>query len=177
MREFLARAADYTLTPLPAMLRLATRSPGLGDPPSMPHGSTARARAARPDDRRAAPGAGGAARNSAGWRSRWASSPQAAGVTARSCKGLVAQGAVRRGGGAARPALSAPRPDAARGVALTDEQAAAAARLRAGVRSRRYGTTLLKGVTGSGKTEVYLEAVAECLRRGGRRWCCCPRSR
>ena len=30
MREFLARAADYTLTPLPVMLRLATRAPGLG---------------------------------------------------------------------------------------------------------------------------------------------------
>ena len=35
MRLFLARVADYTLTPLPAMLRLATRAPGLGDPPSM----------------------------------------------------------------------------------------------------------------------------------------------
>ena len=34
MREFLARAADYTLTPLPAMLRLATRAPGLGEPPA-----------------------------------------------------------------------------------------------------------------------------------------------
>ena len=33
LRLFLARAADYTLTPLPAMLRLATRAPGLGDPP------------------------------------------------------------------------------------------------------------------------------------------------
>ena len=29
LRAFLTRAADYTLTPLPAMLRLATRSPGL----------------------------------------------------------------------------------------------------------------------------------------------------
>ncbi|EEW24459.1 Primosomal protein N' (replication factor Y) - superfamily II helicase-like protein [Rhodobacter ferrooxidans] len=35
MRGFLARAADYTMTPLSAMLRLATRAPGLGDPPSM----------------------------------------------------------------------------------------------------------------------------------------------
>ena len=35
MRLFLQRAADYTLTPMPAMLRLATRVPGLGDPPSM----------------------------------------------------------------------------------------------------------------------------------------------
>lgn len=29
LRAFLARAADYTLTPLPQMLRLATRAPGL----------------------------------------------------------------------------------------------------------------------------------------------------
>ena len=35
MRTFLGRAADYTLTPMPAMLRLATRAPGLGDAPSM----------------------------------------------------------------------------------------------------------------------------------------------
>ncbi|MEM8656061.1 MAG: primosomal protein N', partial [Pseudomonadota bacterium] len=35
MRSFLEKAAAYTLTPMPAMLRLATRAPGLGDPPSM----------------------------------------------------------------------------------------------------------------------------------------------
>ena len=35
LRAFLARAAEYTLTPLPAMLRLATRTPGLGEPASM----------------------------------------------------------------------------------------------------------------------------------------------
>ncbi|NBR90223.1 MAG: hypothetical protein EBS68_09960, partial [Rhodobacteraceae bacterium] len=33
LREFLVRAADYTLTPLPSMLRLATRAPGLGEAP------------------------------------------------------------------------------------------------------------------------------------------------
>ena len=34
MQEFLERAAAYTLTPLYAMLRLATRVPGLTDSPS-----------------------------------------------------------------------------------------------------------------------------------------------
>ncbi|MFN9944934.1 MAG: DEAD/DEAH box helicase, partial [bacterium] len=56
-------------------------------------------------------------------------------------------------------------PDGA-GVVLTAEQAAAADILCEGVRAGDYRATLLQGVTGSGKTEVYLEAVAECLRAG-----------
>jgi primosomal protein N' (replication factor Y) len=35
MFEFLTKAAEYTLTPLSMMLRLATRAPGLGQPASM----------------------------------------------------------------------------------------------------------------------------------------------
>ena len=38
--------------------------------------------------------------------------------------------------------------------------------LRATVAKGGYGVTLLDGVTGSGKTQVYLEAVAETIRRG-----------
>jgi primosomal protein N' (replication factor Y) len=34
------------------------------------------------------------------------------------------------------------------------------------VRAQKFSVTLLDGVTGSGKTEVYLEAVAECLKAG-----------
>ncbi|KFN44081.1 primosomal protein N' [Arenimonas oryziterrae] len=46
---------------------------------------------------------------------------------------------------------------------LNDEQAAALATLRAG---DGFRTLLLEGVTGSGKTEVYLQAIRDCLRAG-----------
>ncbi len=52
------------------------------------------------------------------------------------------------------------------GPALSAQQAMAAERLRGAVAARAFSVTLLDGVTGSGKTEVYLEAVAQALREG-----------
>jgi primosomal protein N' (replication factor Y) len=49
---------------------------------------------------------------------------------------------------------------------LSQEQAAVAGDLRGAVASQSFSVTLLDGVTGSGKTEVYLEAVAQAVAIG-----------
>ncbi|WP_018980515.1 primosomal protein N' [Saccharibacter floricola] len=49
---------------------------------------------------------------------------------------------------------------------LSPNQAAVAEALVHSVQAQRFEVTLLEGVTGSGKTEVYFEAVAACLREG-----------
>jgi primosomal protein N' (replication factor Y) len=53
------------------------------------------------------------------------------------------------------------------GPSLSPAQTLAADALRGAVRAEKFSVTLLDGVTGSGKTEVYLEAVAQVLRAGG----------
>jgi primosomal protein N' (replication factor Y) len=52
------------------------------------------------------------------------------------------------------------------GRPLNPLQAEAAAALRAAVAAKDFSVTLLEGVTGAGKTEVYYEAIAEALRAG-----------
>jgi primosomal protein N' len=61
--------------------------------------------------------------------------------------------------------LPFPQPDPNRpGAVLTAEQASAAEELREGLQKGGYAAYLLDGVTGSGKTEVYFEAIADVLR-------------
>jgi len=62
------------------------------------------------------------------------------------------------------PALSAgPRPAE---LVLTPEQSAVLDTIETAIRERRYLAALLQGVTGSGKTEVYLRAIATALALG-----------
>ncbi len=59
------------------------------------------------------------------------------------------------------------RPDpAAPSVALTAEQQGVADRLVQSMAEGGFAVTVLDGVTGAGKTEVYFEAIAEALRQG-----------
>ncbi len=65
------------------------------------------------------------------------------------------------------PVLPFGRPDPAHVHAqLSADQTSVAAALRGAVAAREFSVTLLDGVTGSGKTEVYLEAVAACIAQG-----------
>src|SRR5260370_21803337 len=53
-----------------------------------------------------------------------------------------------------------------RGPQLSPEQAEAAEALVAAVRRADFSVTLIDGVTGSGKTEVYFQAIAAALEAG-----------
>ena len=164
MRQFLGRVADYTLTPMPAMLRLATRAPGLGDAPSMR--KVYRLGSARPNkltDARAK--VLDTLRDYGGLSFTLGELAEMAGVGTSVVKGLVKLAAISEEDAPRDLPYPALDPDYG-GKTLTEDQTLGANALCAAVRSGAYGTTLLRGVTGSGKTEVYLEAVAECLRQG-----------
>ncbi len=90
---------------------------------------------------------------------------QAAGVSIGVVDGLVDEGTLEPVALAPDPVAEAPDPDHA-GATLSDGQRNAAEALAEVVRAGGASVTLLEGVTGSGKTEVYFEAVAEALRQG-----------
>jgi len=88
-----------------------------------------------------------------------------AGVSASVVDGLVDEGTLTVEVLPKPPPPPAPDPS----FAVPDfspQQAEAAAALRALVQADAFRVALLDGVTGSGKTEVYFEAVAETARRG-----------
>ena len=88
-----------------------------------------------------------------------------AGVSDAVIRGLVKCGALRAVEVDIDSPYPVPDPDHAP-PELSADQAQAAATLVADVQARAFAPTLLDGVTGSGKTEVYFEAVAQAIRDG-----------
>ena len=79
-------------------------------------------------------------------------------------RGLVKSGALEAM--TIQPDAPPPMPDPAFAPPrLSDQQTAAAAQFCTAI-SGGFQPFLLDGVTGSGKTEVYFEAIAECIRQG-----------
>src|SRR5712691_3045955 len=88
-----------------------------------------------------------------------------AGVSAGVIDGLVDEGTLETLVLPPEPVARAPDPDFAQ-PDFAPAQRLAADALRATVAKGGYTVTLLDGVTGSGKTQVYFEAVSEVIRRG-----------
>ncbi len=160
-RRFVDWVAAYTLATRGMVLRMVLRAPGALEPEAPRQGLRL---AGEPPERMTAArrkvldlAADGLAWSKSGLAG-------AAGVTPSVVQGLVASGTLEPVAIPPPPVALPPDPDHAR-PELNDGQGAAADALQAAARDA-FSVTLLDGVTGSGKTEVYFEAVAEILRAG-----------
>jgi len=162
MRRFVDWVAAWSLAPPGLVLRMVLRAPGALAPP-MPLEGLVHA-GGEPERMTAARASVMAlAREGLSWtRSGLA---HAAGVSPGVVDGLVAQGVLRTTQLPQPPIVA--RPDPGHGATqLSAAQGEAAVQLRAAVAAGAFSATLLEGVTGSGKTEVYFEAVAAALQAG-----------
>jgi len=166
MRRFVDWVAAYTLSPPGAVLRMAASVPTALEAPRpivayRRSGADAVASAVRETAARRrvlAEAADGLARPPVDLA-------RAAGVGVGVVKRLADAGLLEAVALPARPPVERPDPTLP-GPTLSPEQAVAAAALAARVEADAFSVTLVDGVTGAGKTEVYFEAVACALARG-----------
>jgi primosomal protein N' (replication factor Y) (superfamily II helicase) len=159
--KFVDWVADYTLAPRGMILRMVLRSEGALEPEKPMVGVRL---SGPPPDRMT--GARKRVLEAAADGLAWSKSglAGAAGVSTGVVDGLLAGGTLEVIALPAKPIAADLNPDHLRpDLSVAQEGAAAALRDSA---SDAFSVALLDGVTGSGKTEVYFEAVAETLRRG-----------
>jgi primosomal protein N' (replication factor Y) len=162
LRGFVEWVSNYTLAPRGMVLRMALR---MGE-----HLGPARERvgvrlAGAPPKRMTPARARVLALLADGLVRPKAEAAAEAGVSAGVVDGLIDEGTLETLVLAPGPVARAPDPDFL-APEFTPAQREAAAALRATVAQGGYSATLIDGVTGSGKTQVYFEAIAETLRRG-----------
>jgi primosomal protein N' (replication factor Y) len=162
MRDFLDWVSAYTVTPPGLVVRMALRAPAAFDPEPMIEGL--RFTGHRPERLTSA-------------RERvlemvedgiaWTRSglAHAAGTSTSVVDGLVKQGSFETVFLPPPPVVAVPDPEHVE-PRLEGPQTESAAELVESVRAGGFNVSLIDGITGSGKTEVYFEAIAETLRRG-----------
>ncbi|HEY0265197.1 MAG TPA: primosomal protein N' [Rhizomicrobium sp.] len=160
--DFIDWVADYTLNPPGAILAMALRSRGAFEPEARRiayvRGSVTPPRMSQARTRALEVAGDGLARSVSGLA-------EDANVSAAVVRGLIQAGALVPTELPEFTPFRAPEADFAAPV-LNGDQAEAAGALRAAVAAKAFSAHLLDGVTGSGKTEVYFEAIAEALRGG-----------
>ena len=161
LRRFIDWVADYTLSPRGMVLRMALR---MGESLS-PERARVGVRIAGQPSRMTAARARVLALLADGFLRSKSEAAEQAGVSPGVIDGLVDDGALETVTLPSEPVARLPDPDF-RTAEFTPAQDAAAAALRQTVGEGGYSVTLLDGVTGSGKTEVYFEGVAELIRSG-----------
>jgi len=162
MRRFIDWVAEYTLAPPGLAARMALRAPAAFDPEPWIEAirPTGNVPERLTDARRRVMELTG---DGLAWTR--AGLAHAAGVTASVIDGMRAQGVFEDTLIPPRPVVAAPDPSYGK-AELNDGQQAAADDVAASVRAGGYSVTLIDGVTGSGKTEVYFEAIAAAVEAG-----------
>ncbi|WP_353644193.1 primosomal protein N' [Mesorhizobium sp. WSM2239] len=162
MRRFVDWLAGYTLSPPGMVARMILRAPEALDPEPWIEGLM---RTGAEPDRMTAARARVLDMASDGLAWTRSGLAHAAGVSSTVIDGLKGQGVFETAMIPPRPVVAAPDPSFVTAT-LTGDQEQAAAPLRESVATGAFGVTLIDGVTGSGKTEVYFEAVAAALEKG-----------
>jgi primosomal protein N' (replication factor Y) len=160
--KFVEWVANYAMQPVGAVLKMAMSVPDALDPPAP---ATGYVRAAAATDARMTPARTRVLAAADGPPLIAADLARMAGVSPGVIKGMADAGLLE-----ARPVPQvvlppAPDPDHL-GPALSTDQAPAAMQLAAEAETGGFRVTLLDGVPGAGKTEVYFQAVAAALRQG-----------
>ncbi|WP_037081622.1 primosomal protein N' [Neorhizobium vignae] len=163
MRDFIDWVASYTLSPPGLVARMAIRAPAALDPEPMVEGL--RYLGGQPE--RLTPARARVLDLAGEEEIPWTRSglAHAAGVSMSVIDGLTAQGIFETVFLPPPPVVAMPDPDYI-SPRIEGPQKQASVDILESIRAGGFSASLIDGVTGSGKTEVYFEAIAETLRRG-----------